>query len=405
MRLGQEVQEVPRGIAGAAIAVLAAVGRAAGARPGQAESAQPTITISGRAYAFNHMDRSSAGRRSGSASCPPSGNHGRQRRLRLKVPDETNVTPYIDPRPAITRSTCRRSTPAASRSRTPTSRRPATPSTTGSRRCSRCRSAPTAGPQQCAIVTTASARDVRGVDYETFHARTPHGVAGATADAKPALAGRSTSTRRDPGPVPDGDLGRRRDHLHRGAGRRLRVTPRAPRRASRASSPPASRAGSSTLTRLGGVRARRRRAAAGRRRGRGLGGKVNASRRGRPPAVSPIGVHAAEPLAAAVGLRQKAPRVGPRRTRSGQVGRAIRLPVTGVGAAAGGPGHDRAVDAAGDSEPSASTALAGARGERPRRRRRRPRRCAGGVEPRLRRLPRRGVGPAGHRRPRASTSS
>jgi hypothetical protein len=39
------------------------------------------------------------------------------------------------------------------------------------------------------IVTTASARNVRGVDFETFQARTPHGVAGATARTKPALPG------------------------------------------------------------------------------------------------------------------------------------------------------------------------------------------------------------------------
>jgi hypothetical protein len=39
------------------------------------------------------------------------------------------------------------------------------------------------------IVTTASARNVRGVDFETFEARTPHGVAGATAHTKPALPG------------------------------------------------------------------------------------------------------------------------------------------------------------------------------------------------------------------------
>lgn len=42
-------------------------------------------------------------------------------------------------------------------------------------------------PSRCAIVTTASARNVRGVDYDTFWANTPHGVAGATAVAEPAL--------------------------------------------------------------------------------------------------------------------------------------------------------------------------------------------------------------------------
>ena len=48
---------------------------------------------------------------------------------------------------------------------------------------------PDGRPEQCVIVTTASARNVRGVDFETFQARTPHGVAGATARAKPALPG------------------------------------------------------------------------------------------------------------------------------------------------------------------------------------------------------------------------
>ncbi len=42
-------------------------------------------------------------------------------------------------------------------------------------------------PLQSVIVTTASARNVRGVAYETFWERTPHGVAGATAAADPPL--------------------------------------------------------------------------------------------------------------------------------------------------------------------------------------------------------------------------
>ena len=46
---------------------------------------------------------------------------------------------------------------------------------------------PDGRPQECVIVTTASARNVRGVDFATFQARTPHGVPGATARAKPAL--------------------------------------------------------------------------------------------------------------------------------------------------------------------------------------------------------------------------
>ncbi|MDQ5895831.1 MAG: hypothetical protein QG596_2092 [Actinomycetota bacterium] len=42
-------------------------------------------------------------------------------------------------------------------------------------------------PEQSVIVTTASARNVRGVDYETFWEKTPHGFAGATAVSDPPL--------------------------------------------------------------------------------------------------------------------------------------------------------------------------------------------------------------------------
>ncbi len=42
-------------------------------------------------------------------------------------------------------------------------------------------------PEQCVIVTTSSARNVRGVDYDTYWDRTPHGVAGATAYTLPDM--------------------------------------------------------------------------------------------------------------------------------------------------------------------------------------------------------------------------
>jgi len=44
-------------------------------------------------------------------------------------------------------------------------------------------------PQQCVIVTTSSARNVRGVSYDTYWDRTPHGVAGATSHTVPAVPG------------------------------------------------------------------------------------------------------------------------------------------------------------------------------------------------------------------------
>ena len=44
-------------------------------------------------------------------------------------------------------------------------------------------------PTQCAIVTTASARNVRGVDYRTYWENTPHGVPGATSIEYSAIDG------------------------------------------------------------------------------------------------------------------------------------------------------------------------------------------------------------------------
>lgn len=44
-------------------------------------------------------------------------------------------------------------------------------------------------PEQCVIVTTSSARNVRDVSYDTYWDRTPHGVAGATSFTVPAVPG------------------------------------------------------------------------------------------------------------------------------------------------------------------------------------------------------------------------
>lgn len=44
-------------------------------------------------------------------------------------------------------------------------------------------------PEQCVIVTTSSARNVRDVDFRTYWINTPHGVEGATSEAFPALPG------------------------------------------------------------------------------------------------------------------------------------------------------------------------------------------------------------------------
>ena len=70
------------------------------------------------------------------------------------------------------------------------------------------------------IVTTASARNVRGVDYETFEERTPHGVAGATGTSTPTIPG---PTYFNESVIPDSsetdDLRGRRNDLDLGPGR------------------------------------------------------------------------------------------------------------------------------------------------------------------------------------------
>ena len=67
---------------------------------GEAESAKRDLPISGRAYAFNHMDTFLAGATIRvrelpglSATTDATGDYV------LEVPDDTNVTPYIDPPP------------------------------------------------------------------------------------------------------------------------------------------------------------------------------------------------------------------------------------------------------------------------------------------------------------------
>ena len=169
VRLGQEVQEVPRGLAGAAIAVLAAVA-ALLVPTGEAESAQRGVAISGRAYAFNHMDTFLAGATIRvrelpglSATTDANGDYvarGPRRHERDPVHRPPGRLPPDRPAdvPHPRRADRERQLPDARRRRVQRARG-AAPVPLG----------PDGRPQQCAIVTTASARNVRGVDYETFH--------------------------------------------------------------------------------------------------------------------------------------------------------------------------------------------------------------------------------------------
>ena len=123
-----------------AAGVIGALGAA-----GPATSAQRTVAISGRAYAFNHSDTGLAGAvirvrelPQLSAVADAVGDYV------LRVPDDTNVTPYIEPPPGYHQIDLQTFHTRGEPIETPTSRSRATRSTTGFRPCSPCRSARTA---------------------------------------------------------------------------------------------------------------------------------------------------------------------------------------------------------------------------------------------------------------------
>ena len=214
------------------------------------------MTISGRAYAFNHMDTFIAGRDDQGARVPEAlGDHERQRRLRRSRCPTTRTSRPTSSRPtATTRSTCRRSTPRGKDIENANFQTPADFEYNALAAILSVPFGPDGRPEQCVIVTTASARNVRGVPYETFHERTPHGVPGATAGRFPEVPGPTYFNEFViPDRERDRDLRGRRDHLDRGA-RRAPTGSSATqpdRPGSPASSPPASTAGSSTRTRRG----------------------------------------------------------------------------------------------------------------------------------------------------------
>lgn len=155
---------------------------------GSAGSAKPTVTISGRAYVFNHAETPIAGATirvrelpGATAITDPGGDY------ELVVPDETDVTPYIDPPPGYHEIDLQTFHTRGKAIRNANFQTPADAEYNGLAALLSVPIGPDGRPQQCVIVTTASARNVRGVDFDTFRERTPHGVAGATSHGKPKL--------------------------------------------------------------------------------------------------------------------------------------------------------------------------------------------------------------------------
>lgn len=153
-------------------------------------SAADSVTISGKAYEFNHMDTPIPGATirvrelpDVTATTDSNGDYV------LTVPDETTVTPYIDPPEGYNQIDLQTFHP---RGQNIVNANFQTPADFEYNALSALLSVPIGSdgrPADCVIVTTASARDVRDVDYQTFWDRTPHGVPGATSIEFPEIAG------------------------------------------------------------------------------------------------------------------------------------------------------------------------------------------------------------------------
>ena len=176
-------------VAAGAVAAVGALGLGLGAGGAPAAKADAdTVTMSGRAYAFNHMDTFLAGAMikvrelpDVEATADANGDY------ELELPNDTTVTPYIVPPEGYNTIDLQTFHTRGEDIQNANFQTPADGEYAALAAILDVPLGADGRPEQCAIVTTASARNVRGVDYDTFEERTPHGVAGATATSKQAL--------------------------------------------------------------------------------------------------------------------------------------------------------------------------------------------------------------------------
>jgi hypothetical protein len=156
-----------------------------------AQAAEPaTVTISGKAYEFNHMDTPIPGATIRVRELPDAtATTDAQGDYVLVVPDDTTVTPYIDPPAGYNQVDLQTFHTRGQNIVNANFQTPADLEYTGLRVLLDVPFGPDNRPTECAIVTTASARNVRDVDYQTFWDRTPHGVPGATSIEFPEIPG------------------------------------------------------------------------------------------------------------------------------------------------------------------------------------------------------------------------
>jgi hypothetical protein len=168
-------------------ALLAVVALLAAAAPAGAAG---TVHITGKAYRFNQMSTYIEGATirvreypNITATTDANGDYD------LEVPRDANVTPYIDPGGDYNEIDLQTFHTRGKDIRNANFQTPHDLEYGLLAALLGIEIGPDGRPSECVIVTTVSARNVRGVPYEVFHERTPHGVAGATARTFPALPG------------------------------------------------------------------------------------------------------------------------------------------------------------------------------------------------------------------------
>lgn len=196
-----------RRVTGALVLIGAAILMFAGA---QAASAANTVKISGKAFIFNHMDTYISGATIKVREFPKlSTTTDSLGDYVLTVPDDSNVTPYIlSGQGTLTKHAKADDSPTGTvdthwneidlqtfhtRGQDIVNANFQTPQDSEYNGLMALLAVPanpeTGRPDQCAIVTTSSARDVRDTTYQGYWENTPHGVPGATSVEYPAIEG------------------------------------------------------------------------------------------------------------------------------------------------------------------------------------------------------------------------
>ncbi len=194
-------------VTGVLLMLGAAIVMLAGAQGASAAPAK-TVEISGRAFIFNHMSTGISNATIKVREFPSlSTTTNELGDYVLEVPDDANVTPYIESGgPAVL---TKRDRDTGEPTGTMTAhwneidlqtfhtrgedienanfQAPRDEEYNGLKALLSVPSAENGRPEQCVIVTTSSARNVRDVDFRTYWINTPHGVEGATSVGFPSI--------------------------------------------------------------------------------------------------------------------------------------------------------------------------------------------------------------------------